>query len=142
MNTTTDRTEVARGQPADVQSSQAANATAARENEGTLSPAVDIFENEQGITLLAEMPGVSKDRLQVHADRNGLVIEGDVSIELTAGMEALYADVYATRYRRSFTLSSELDPDRIEARLKDGVLTLHVPKRAEFRPRRIEVQGD
>jgi len=52
----------------------------------------------------------------------------------------VYADVRATRYRRSFTLSGELDTDRIEASLKDGVLTLSIPKRAEFTPRKIEVK--
>lgn len=113
----------------------------ADENVATMAPRVDIFENEQGITLRAEMPGVSKDRLEVHADRNGLTIQGDVAIEMPAGMQALYADVQATRYRRSFTLSGELDPERIDAQLKDGVLTLQIPKRAEFQPRRIEVRA-
>ena len=56
------------------------------------------------------------------------------------GIEAVYADVHATKYRRSFALSSELDPERIEASLKDGVLTVRIPKRAEFTPRKIEVQ--
>jgi HSP20 family molecular chaperone IbpA len=56
-------------------------------------------------------------------------------------MEALYADVRVTHYRRSFTLSGELEPDKIEASLKDGVLTVRIPKRAELRPRKIEVQA-
>jgi len=56
-------------------------------------------------------------------------------------MEALYADVQATRYSRSFGLSSELEPDRIEATLKDGVLTVRIPKRAEYRPRKIEIRS-
>jgi len=64
-----------------------------------------------------------------------------VSIDLPAGMEALYADLHSTRLRRSFVLSSELEPDRIEANLKDGVLTLRIPRRAEFRPREIEVRA-
>lgn len=113
----------------------------ADENVATMAPAVDISENEQGILLRAEMPGVSKDRLEVHADRNGLSIRGDVSIEMPQGMQALYADVQAMRYARSFTLSGELDPERIDAQLKDGVLTLQIPKRAEFQPRRIEVRA-
>ncbi|MCL4183924.1 MAG: Hsp20/alpha crystallin family protein [Burkholderiaceae bacterium] len=120
---------------------QAGREDRARQDDMTLAPAVDIFEDAGGITLQAEMPGVSKERLEVRADRNGLLIEGQASIDLPAGMEALYADVQATRYRRGFTLSSELDTDRIEASMKDGVLTLYIPKRAEFRPRRIEVQS-
>lgn len=113
----------------------------AREEEVVLRPAVDIYEDANGITVQAEMPGVSKDRLNIQADRNNLLIEGDVVIDLPEGMTALYADVHATRYRRSFVLSGELETDRIEAILKDGVLTLRIPKRAEFRPRKIEVRA-
>jgi HSP20 family protein len=112
-----------------------------REEEFALAPPVDIFEDANGITVQAEMPGVSKDRLNVQADRNSLVIEGDAEIDMPAGMEALYADVQATKYRRSFVLSGELETDRIEANLKDGLLTVRIPKRAEFRPRKIEVRA-
>ena len=111
----------------------------ATDDEFALVPPVDIFENAQGITVRADMPGVSKDRLNIQADRNGLLIEGEAVIDMPAQTEALYADIQSTRYRRSFVLSSELDPDRIEASLKDGVLTVRIPKRAEFRPRRIDV---
>ena len=120
----------------------AVEAPKAREEDLALSPPVDIFEDEQGITVQAEMPGVSKDRLNIQADRNSLLIEGGVSIDLPSGMEALYADLRSTHYRRSFVLSSELEADKIEANLKDGVLTLRIPKRAEYRPRRIEVRTD
>lgn len=113
----------------------------AREEELVLAPPVDIYEDGQGITVTAEMPGVSKERLNVQADRNNLLIEGDAVIDMPAGMEALYADVQATKYRRSFVLSGELDTDAIEANLKDGVLTVRIPKRAEFRPRKIEVRA-
>ena len=108
--------------------------------ELVLAPAVDIFENAEGITVQAEMPGVSKDRLNVQADRNNLLIEGDVVIDMPAAIEALYADVQGTKYRRSFVLSGELETERIEANLKDGVLTVRIPKRAEYRPRKIDVQ--
>jgi HSP20 family protein len=111
-----------------------------REQELALAPPVDIFEDVHGITVQAEMPGVSKDRLNVQADRNSLLIEGDIVIDMPQGIEAVYADVRATRYRRSFVLSGELDSDKIEANLKDGVLTVRIPKRAEFRSRRIEVR--
>lgn len=137
-----ERKEVAARQPDAVEAANAGQDQASEQGEArAMAPAVDIFEDAQGITLCAEMPGVSKERLDVQADRNGLSIEGDVSIEMPQGMQALYADVRATRYRRSFTLSGELDTERIEAQLKDGVLTLRIPKRAEFRPRRIEVRS-
>jgi HSP20 family protein len=113
-----------------------------REEEVVLAPPVDIFEDLHGITVQAEMPGVSKERLNVQADRNSLVIEGEVAIDMPSGMEAVYADVHSTRYRRSFVLSGELEPDRIQATMKDGVLSVRIPKRAEFRPRKIEIRAE
>ena len=129
----TARKEVAKRETTEVQAKS-------REQELVLAPAVNVFEDDQGIAVQAEMPGVSKDRLNVRADRNSLLIEGDLMIDMPEGIEALYADVQATRYRRSFVLSGELETDQIEASLKDGVLTVSIPKRAEFRPRKIEVR--
>lgn len=105
-----------------------------------LIPAVDIFEDAHQLTLQAEMPGVSKESLNVQADRNSLLIEGTVALDLPAdGMTALYADLHTTKYRRSFVLSGELETERIAAVLKDGLLTVRIPKRAEFRMRKIKV---
>jgi HSP20 family protein len=111
------------------------------ESERVIRPAVDIFENDQGITLKADLPGVSRERLNIQVDGNALLIEGDIAVEVPEGTEALYADVRATRYRRGFTLSSELDTSAISAEMRDGVLTLTVPKRAELKPRKIEVKA-
>jgi HSP20 family molecular chaperone IbpA len=105
-----------------------------------LQPPVNIFEDADGIILEADMPGVSKDRLKLLVDQDSLLVEGDVRVDVPEGMQALYADVPSTSYRRSFALSGELDVERIDATLKDGVLTLRIPKRAEVRPRRIEVR--
>ena len=106
-----------------------------------LRPPADVFEDAEGITLQLDMPGVSKERLSVQTDKNTLTVEGDVQIAMPEGMEALYAEVHSTRYRRSFALSGELEAEKTQANLKDGVLTLHIPKRAELRPRRIEVRA-
>src|SRR5579863_10384930 len=76
-----------------------------RQNEVPLVPAVDILEDAHQITVQAEMPGVSKEGLNVRADRNSLLIEGDVALDLPTGMSAVYADLRSTKYRRSFTLS-------------------------------------
>jgi len=130
----TAKQEVAKRESTDVQAAKA------HEESLALAPAVDIYENAQGITVQADMPGVSKDGLSIQADRNSLVIEGNAVIDVPAAMEAIHAEVQATRYRRSFALSGELDAERIEATLKDGVLTLRIPKRAEFRPRKVEVR--
>jgi HSP20 family molecular chaperone IbpA len=110
--------------------------------EHALRPAVDIFEDETGITVHADMPGVSKDRLDIQVDRDSLSIMGDLSIPLPENMDALYADVQSTRYQRSFSLSRELDGNNVDASLKDGVLTLRIPKREEHKARRIEVRSE
>ncbi len=138
-----DSQQVARRSPDAVrQQPQGQTPTQTREAEYTLVPPADIFEDADGISVVLDMPGVSKDRLHVKAEGNGLVVEGDAEISMPEGMEAVYADIRATHYRRSFGLTSELDAERIEAALKDGVLTLRIPKRAESKPRRIEVKSD
>ena len=109
--------------------------------ESVLRPPVDIHETEEGIVLRADMPGVTKDRLDLRVDGNTLLIEGTIGISPQDQMSALYAEVRATTYRRQFVLSTELESTRIDANLQNGVLTVNIPKRAELRPRRIEVQS-
>lgn len=117
-------------------------AEAARNREMVLRPAGDIFEHGNGITLVLDMPGVSKERLEIHSDRNSLVVEGSVEIDVPEGTESLHADVRSKRYRRAFSVSGEqLDIEAVQASLKDGVLRIDIPKRAELRPRKIEVQA-
>lgn len=111
------------------------------EQERAVVPAVDVFENASGITLLADMPGVPKDQLDLKIEGDTLWIEGAVRQPTPDAMEAVYAEVRVPRYRRSFTLSRELDTARIEANLQDGVLTLRIPKQAHAQPRRIEVSA-
>jgi len=123
-------------------STRDAGGMTAHETETVMRPAVDIYEDAEGITLLADMPGVDRERLNLEVDRDSLTIEGDTRIDLPEGMAALYADVHSTRYRRSFTLSGELAVDEVKASLRDGVLTVTIPKRAEVRPRKIEVRVD
>ena len=112
-----------------------------REPTLVILPPADVFEDAQGITLQLDMPGVARDRLNLQANQNALIIEGNALIDMPQGMTALHADVRSTTYRRSFVLSDELETDKTEASLKDGVLTVRIPKRAELRPRRIEVRG-
>jgi HSP20 family molecular chaperone IbpA len=116
-------------------------AVRARSTEAAIQPPLDIFEDSEGITLEADMPGVSKDRLNVRVDGENLLLEGTVQFELPDQAQALYADVRSTLYRCSFLLSRELQGEQIQANLKDGVLRVRIPKRAELKPRRIEVQS-
>jgi HSP20 family protein len=109
--------------------------------ESALRPLVDIYETADDITLQADMPGVSKDRLDIRVEGTNLLIEGEIGIAPQQQMAPLYADIRATTYRRSFVLSNELEAEKIQANLKDGLLTVRIPKRAEVRPRRIEVQS-
>lgn len=123
---------------------QARNGVEARTDEReqpVTIPPVDVFENESGITLLADLPGVSRDNLGVRVDGDTLTVEATAATEGPGEMELLYGEVRYPAYRRSFTLSRELDSSRIEATLKDGVLRLAIPKREEARPRRIEVRA-
>ena len=111
------------------------------ESEVVLRPAVDIYEESDGITLKADLPGVTRERLDVQVDGKTLTIDAEAVIQMPEDMKALYADVHATRYRRSFTLSNELEADNIRAQMNNGELTLHLPKRAELQPRKIEISG-
>ena len=103
-------------------------------------PPVDVFENESGITLLADLPGVSRERLGVRVDGDNLLIEATADPVGPEHMELVYGEAQFPSYRRQFTLSRELDASRIEAALKDGVLRLSIPKLEEAKPRRIDVR--
>jgi HSP20 family molecular chaperone IbpA len=120
-------------------SNQVTRAAAVQDTQRAALPAIDVFEDASGITLLADMPGVPKEQLELKVEDEALLIEGAVQPRTPDGMEAIYAEVRTPRYRRSFTLSRELDTTRIEANLKDGVLRLRIPKQAHAQPRRITV---
>lgn len=108
-------------------------------SQPALIPAVDIVENEVGITLLADMPGVSREHRVVKVDGDSLTFEGSAEVKVSDQLELLHSEVRNPYFRRRFTLSRELDPAGIEASLKDGVLRLHIPKAEDARPRRFEV---
>jgi HSP20 family molecular chaperone IbpA len=122
-----------------MKSQEARDVQTRNEPEAALRPPVDIYEDARGIILKADLPGVSRDRLNIQVDKDTLAIEAQASIDVPENMEALYADLRATHFRRSFTLSHELEAEQISAQMKDGVLTLRIPKRAELQPRKIEV---
>ena len=109
-------------------------------NMRALMPRVDVLEDEAGITILADLPGVAKEQLELKIEGDVLVIEGAMTPFAPGTLEPVYAEVRRARYRRSFTLSRELDASRTQAALKDGVLTLRIPKQAKAQPRRISVQ--
>ncbi len=108
----------------------------------TLLPPVDVLEDAGGITLYADMPGVPRERLNVHVEGDDmLVIEGEMALDLPQDMQASHAEVGRSHYRRQFTLSKELDGAKVSAELKHGVLRLRIPKSAQAQPRRISVNA-
>lgn len=108
-------------------------------NEAALLPPVNVVEDSGGITLTADLPGVPKDRLSLQVESDTLTIEGEVQLDVPEGMEASHAEVALPRYRRVFTLSKELDADKIAAEFVQGVLKLRIPKAEHAQPRRIAI---
>lgn len=107
--------------------------------EAALLPPVDVIEDATGITLYADLPGVPKDKLNLQLEASSLTIEGEVDLNTPEGMESGHAEVRLPRYRRVFTLSKELDSDKVSAEFKNGVLKLRIPKTEHMQPRKIEV---
>lgn len=105
-----------------------------------LVPAVDIREDAEGIVLKADLPGVAKDGLNIGVDGDTLTIEGNVALGESPRLRAVYAEVRAASYRRSFVLGRDLDSEKIAASLKNGVLELRIPKREAAKPRRVSVK--
>jgi HSP20 family molecular chaperone IbpA len=103
-------------------------------------PAVDIFENENGITLLADMPGVNRNSVHLRLEDNTLHLEGDVALDVPRSLEPLLMEFNGRRYARSFTLSRELDTSNISAEMNAGVLKVNIPKAEAHKPRKIEVK--
>lgn len=107
--------------------------------EAALLPPVDVIEDANGITLLADLPGVSKDKLKLQLETDSLTIEGEMELNIPQGMESSFAEVKLARYRRLFTLSKELDGEKTSAEFKNGVLKLRIPKAAHAQPRKIQI---
>jgi len=105
------------------------------------TPAVDIFETEKEITLLADLPGVKSDDLNIDLRDNTLTLTGDVSPWEEAEENDLLIEYEIGRYYRQFTLSEVIDQDKIDAQLDDGVLRLTLPKVEKATPRKISVKA-
>jgi HSP20 family molecular chaperone IbpA len=102
---------------------------------------VNVVEDAGGITLTADLPGVPRDRLSLQIEADTLTIEGDIVVAMPDGMDATHAEVSVPRYRRSFTLSKELDSSSVSAEFAHGVLRLRIPKAPHAQPRRIEIEA-
>lgn len=108
--------------------------------EAAVLPPVDVIEDATGITLYADLPGVPKDKLNLRVEADTLTIEGEVGLTTPEGLQASHAEVQVPRYRRVFTLSKELDAEKIAAELAGGVLKLRIPKAEHAQPRKIAIK--
>ncbi len=109
-------------------------------DDRALLPPVDVIEDASGILLYADLAGVPKDKLHLQVEADTLIIEGEIDLEIPSDLQVSHAEVSLPRYRRVFTLSKELDPTRVSAELKNGVLKLSIPKAEHAQPRKIDVK--
>ena len=102
-------------------------------------PTTDIFETEDALTVVMEVPGVGRDAIDINVENDVLKIEAKIDPSKYDGMEPLYTEYNVGHFARSFTLSNKIDQQQISAKLEDGVLTLTLKKAKEAVPRKISV---
>ena len=107
----------------------------------TFRPRVDILESDAGLVLMADVPGATPDGLDIVLDRGQLTIRAHVDDRPPEGMSAIYREYDLGDWERSFALSGEVDVEKIRADLKNGVLTLTLPKAPEPETKRIQVKA-
>lgn len=115
-------------------------AGAPRDEADTLLPPVDVTEDAAGISLVADLPGVPKEKLSLQVEADKLTIEGEIVLALPEGMQPTHVEVGPLRYRRVFTLSNELDAEHVAAEFRHGVLRLRIPRKQKAQPKRIQIQ--
>jgi HSP20 family molecular chaperone IbpA len=102
-------------------------------------PNTDIFETDEALTLVMEVPGVEKKDISVKIENDVLRVEGQIDFSKYDGLDPVYAEYNVGHYARSFTLSSKINQDGISAEMQDGVLTLTLRKAKEAQPRHISI---
>ncbi|SNS52437.1 Molecular chaperone IbpA, HSP20 family [Noviherbaspirillum humi] len=118
---------------------QAGGAKGLSSQEAALRPPVDVIEDASGITLLADLPGMPKEKLNLQLEADSLTIEGEMALDVLQDMQSHFAEVTVPRYRRNFTLSKDLDTEQASAEFNNGVLRLHIPKAKQAQPRKIQI---
>ena len=102
-------------------------------------PTTDIYETDQALTVVMEMPGVDKGKVEINIEEGVLTVEGRIDFSKYEALVPVYTEYNIGNFRRSFSLSNSIDQDKIRADLKDGVLTLTLPKAEQAKPRKIAV---
>lgn len=118
------------------------NAATARGTARTFAPPVDIYETGNNIVLVADVPGVDDKSLDISVEKNVLTIQGTVSPFSPENHQLSCREYESGDYRRSFTLSGEIDRDKIEATVKNGVLHMTLPKTEQMKVRKIAIKGE
>jgi HSP20 family protein len=104
-------------------------------------PNADIFETEDALTVVLEMPGVDRDHIDIGVDNGVLTVEGQIDFGKYEGLQPVYSEYNVGPYRRSFRISNRIDQDKISAEMRDGVIKLVLPKAEEAKPHKIEVRS-
>ena len=104
-----------------------------------IAPDVDIYETESDYVILTDMPGVSKERLNIKLERQDLRITGNLVKPEFINSDVLLSESCNASYHRHFTIADDVDRDKLEAKLEDGVLRLVLPKKENYKPRDIKI---
>jgi HSP20 family protein len=103
------------------------------------SPYTDIYESPTEVIVTMEMPGVSKEAIDIRIEKGVLTVTGNIDSKKYENLEPIYSEYNVGNFVRSFTLSTKIDSDKIAATVADGILTVRLPKVAQAQPRRIEI---
>ena len=115
-----------------------------KKTEGTIParvfvPVTDIFETPEALTVVLEMPGVDRNSIEANVENDIVTIEGRIDFTKYEGMQPVYTEYNVGHYVRSFQISNKIDQGKISAEMKDGVVTLVLPKPEQAKARRIKV---
>ncbi|MFH0908771.1 MAG: Hsp20/alpha crystallin family protein [bacterium] len=110
-------------------------------NRVELTPAVDIYEQDDALVIVADMPGVDEKHLDVTLENDVLTLAGHAAAQDPAGLDPLYREFEAADFRRSFTIATDVDREKITATIRNGVLRITLPRAAAAKPQKIAVQG-
>ena len=109
-----------------------------RDDERFIAPPVDIYETGESLVVVADLPGVSREKLDIRVDDNVLTIQGRP--DYSAPPNPIHGEFALVSFFRQFTLNEEVNQEKISAQLKNGVLTIHLPKAEKAKPRQIKVR--
>ena len=106
------------------------------------SPALDLYQNNDNVIAVVELPGMRKEDIEISLHEGTLTINGERKSESSNGEKAERSERYTGKFRRSITLPARVDPNKVSATYRDGILTVTLPKAEEAKPKQIQVNAD